>query len=41
MRGKGVVVVTGCAHSGVVNTAEYVKRITGKEEIYAIIGGST
>ncbi len=37
--GKGVVVITGCAHSGVVNTADYVKRITGREEIYAIIGG--
>ncbi|MGC8936782.1 MAG: MBL fold metallo-hydrolase [Candidatus Methanomethylicaceae archaeon] len=39
VKGKGTVVVTGCAHSGVVNTVEHVKRILGKEKIYAVVGG--
>ncbi|MCX8182698.1 MAG: MBL fold metallo-hydrolase [Candidatus Methanomethyliaceae archaeon] len=39
VKGKGTVVVTGCAHSGVVNTVEYVKKVLGKEEVYAVIGG--
>lgn len=39
VKGKGTVVVTGCAHSGVVNTLEYVKKILGGEEVYAVIGG--
>jgi 7,8-dihydropterin-6-yl-methyl-4-(beta-D-ribofuranosyl)aminobenzene 5'-phosphate synthase len=39
VKGKGTVVVTGCAHSGVVNTLEYVKKVLGRDEIYAVIGG--
>ncbi len=36
---KGVFVVTGCGHSGVVNTLEYAKKVTGDNRIYGIIGG--
>ncbi|WP_455369656.1 MBL fold metallo-hydrolase [[Eubacterium] cellulosolvens] len=39
VRDKGLVILTGCAHSGIVNTVKHVKRITGIEQIYAIIGG--
>ncbi len=35
----GVFVVTGCGHSGVVNTLEYAKKVTGEKSIYGIIGG--
>ena len=37
--GKGLVVVTGCAHAGIINTIQYAQRITGEERIHAIIGG--
>ncbi len=37
---KGLVVVLGCAHSGVVNTLEYVSEITGEKNIYAVLGGT-
>ena len=36
---KGLVVVLGCAHSGVVNTLEYISNLTSRNKIYAVIGG--
>lgn len=36
---KGIVVVTGCSHSGISNICEYVKQIFPNEEICSIIGG--
>jgi 7,8-dihydropterin-6-yl-methyl-4-(beta-D-ribofuranosyl)aminobenzene 5'-phosphate synthase len=35
----GLVVLLGCAHSGVVNTLEYVQHLTGGRPIHAILGG--
>lgn len=35
----GVVVVLGCCHSGIVNTLDYVAELTGRDKIYAVIGG--
>jgi 7,8-dihydropterin-6-yl-methyl-4-(beta-D-ribofuranosyl)aminobenzene 5'-phosphate synthase len=35
----GLVVVLGCAHSGVVNTLDYIIELTGRREIYAVLGG--
>ena len=35
----GVVVVLGCAHSGVVNTLDYIKKLTGGRTICFVIGG--
>lgn len=39
VRGKGLVVITGCGHSGIVNILRYVKRLTGEPRIHAVIGG--
>jgi 7,8-dihydropterin-6-yl-methyl-4-(beta-D-ribofuranosyl)aminobenzene 5'-phosphate synthase len=36
---KGLFVVTGCGHSGIVNTLEHAKSVTGINNIYGIIGG--
>lgn len=36
---RGVVVVLGCSHAGVVSTLKYVARLTGRDNIYAVIGG--
>ena len=38
-RGKGLVVVSGCAHSGIINTLNYAQKITGINNIYAVFGG--
>jgi 7,8-dihydropterin-6-yl-methyl-4-(beta-D-ribofuranosyl)aminobenzene 5'-phosphate synthase len=37
---KGLVIILGCAHSGVVNIIEHAKEVTGVNKIYAIIGGT-
>ncbi len=36
---EGLVVVTGCCHSGIVNTLLYVERIAGPTPVCAVIGG--
>ncbi|MFW9874791.1 MAG: MBL fold metallo-hydrolase [Candidatus Thorarchaeota archaeon] len=36
---KGLVIITGCGHCGVVNTIKHAQKITGINKIYAIIGG--
>lgn len=35
---KGIVVVTGCAHPGIVNIVEEARRLTGKK-VYLAVGG--
>lgn len=35
----GLVVITGCAHSGVCNTVEQAKRVTGVDTIHTVLGG--
>jgi 7,8-dihydropterin-6-yl-methyl-4-(beta-D-ribofuranosyl)aminobenzene 5'-phosphate synthase len=35
----GTVVLMGCAHAGVVNTLDYITRLTGIPRIHAVIGG--
>jgi 7,8-dihydropterin-6-yl-methyl-4-(beta-D-ribofuranosyl)aminobenzene 5'-phosphate synthase len=36
---KGLVIITGCGHAGIINTINYAKKITGINKIHAIIGG--
>lgn len=37
---KGTIVVTGCAHAGLINTLDYVKNLTDGEPIRFVIGGT-
>ena len=39
VQGKGLVIVAGCAHSGIVNTVNRAKEISGVDKVYGIIGG--
>lgn len=39
VRDKGLVVLTGCGHAGIVNIVRYAKKLTGVNEVYAVIGG--
>jgi 7,8-dihydropterin-6-yl-methyl-4-(beta-D-ribofuranosyl)aminobenzene 5'-phosphate synthase len=37
--GKGLVVLSGCAHSGIVNTVAHAREVTGVGEVFAVMGG--
>jgi 7,8-dihydropterin-6-yl-methyl-4-(beta-D-ribofuranosyl)aminobenzene 5'-phosphate synthase len=39
VRGRGLVVVTGCGHAGVVNIIRHAMRLTGVSRLLAVIGG--
>ena len=39
VRGKGLVVITGCGHAGVVNICHYAARLTAGVPVYAVLGG--
>ena len=36
---KGLVVISGCAHSGIINSVSYAGKLTGQKKICAVIGG--
>jgi 7,8-dihydropterin-6-yl-methyl-4-(beta-D-ribofuranosyl)aminobenzene 5'-phosphate synthase len=39
VRGKGLVVVSGCSHAGAVNVVRNAQRLTGEERVAGFIGG--
>jgi 7,8-dihydropterin-6-yl-methyl-4-(beta-D-ribofuranosyl)aminobenzene 5'-phosphate synthase len=39
VRGRGLVVLTGCGHAGVVNLTRYARHLTGVEDVHAVMGG--
>ena len=39
VKGKGLTIVTGCAHSGIVNTIRHCQKLGGNDKIHAVIGG--
>ena len=39
VKDKGLVVLSGCAHAGIINTVEYAKKIAGIDHVHAVLGG--
>jgi 7,8-dihydropterin-6-yl-methyl-4-(beta-D-ribofuranosyl)aminobenzene 5'-phosphate synthase len=39
LKDKGLVVVAGCAHAGIINTIRQAQAVTGVEKVHAIFGG--
>jgi len=39
LRGKGLVVLSGCAHAGIINTVNHAREVTGVSEVHAVMGG--
>ncbi len=39
VRNKGLVIVTGCGHSGIINVIRNAQSLTGISQIHAVIGG--
>jgi 7,8-dihydropterin-6-yl-methyl-4-(beta-D-ribofuranosyl)aminobenzene 5'-phosphate synthase len=36
---RGLVVLSGCGHAGIVNTVRYARKLTGTDAVAAVIGG--
>lgn len=39
VRGRGLVVLTGCGHAGAINIARHAQRLTAVPELHAMLGG--
>lgn len=39
LRGRGLVVLTGCGHAGIVNIVRHAMALTGVDRVHAIVGG--
>jgi len=39
LKDKGLVVISGCSHAGIVNTTLYAQKLTGLTKVHAILGG--
>ncbi|HEX6437405.1 MAG TPA: MBL fold metallo-hydrolase [Candidatus Binatia bacterium] len=39
VKDKGLVVLTGCGHAGVINTLRCARELTGVDQVHAVIGG--
>jgi len=39
VKGKGLVILSGCAHAGIINTVRYAQEVTGVEPVHVVMGG--
>jgi len=39
LRNKGLIILSGCAHAGIVNTVRHAQKITGISDVHAVMGG--
>src|SRR5918995_502777 len=39
VKDKGLLIITGCGHAGIINTLNYAKELTGEDRIYSVLGG--
>lgn len=39
LKGKGLVILSGCAHAGIINTVLRAREVTGIERVHAVMGG--
>jgi 7,8-dihydropterin-6-yl-methyl-4-(beta-D-ribofuranosyl)aminobenzene 5'-phosphate synthase len=39
LRGRGLVILTGCGHAGAINLVHYAQRLTGTDRLCALLGG--
>ena len=39
VKGKGLVILSGCAHAGIINTVRYAQEVTGVDSVHVVMGG--
>ena len=37
--GRGLVILSGCSHSGIINTVEHARKVTGIDKVHVVMGG--
>jgi len=39
LKDRGLVVIGGCSHAGIINTVKHVQKVTGTDRVHAVLGG--
>ena len=39
IKNKGLVVIGGCSHAGIINTVKHAQKVTGAPKVHAVLGG--
>jgi len=39
VKGKGLIVIGGCSHAGIINTVRHLQKQTGTDKVHAVLGG--
>lgn len=39
VEGEGLIVMTACGHSGIINTVRYAQKVAGEDKVAAVMGG--
>jgi 7,8-dihydropterin-6-yl-methyl-4-(beta-D-ribofuranosyl)aminobenzene 5'-phosphate synthase len=39
VKDKGLLIISGCGHAGIINICRYARRLTGERPVYAVMGG--
>ena len=39
IRNKGILVISGCSHAGIINILKHTVKITGIKDVHGVVGG--
>ena len=39
LKDRGLVIIGGCSHAGIINTVKYIQKVTGIDKVQAVLGG--
>jgi 7,8-dihydropterin-6-yl-methyl-4-(beta-D-ribofuranosyl)aminobenzene 5'-phosphate synthase len=39
IKGRGLVILAGCSHAGIINTVKHLQKVSGIEKVHAVLGG--
>jgi 7,8-dihydropterin-6-yl-methyl-4-(beta-D-ribofuranosyl)aminobenzene 5'-phosphate synthase len=39
IKGRGLVVLAGCSHAGIINTVKHLQKVSGIHKVHAVLGG--
>jgi 7,8-dihydropterin-6-yl-methyl-4-(beta-D-ribofuranosyl)aminobenzene 5'-phosphate synthase len=39
VKDRGLVVIGGCSHAGIINTVRHIQKVAGTDKVHAVLGG--